>query len=139
MDKKSFDNTINSMSGGPKRDDVPLVDSDGIYKLYRIDNIEQATSCTKGTWCISMPHVFDGYGAPFYMVTRGKHKYSLMHQKSGIAVSKYDKALTLEEAEPIKDWILKIWPEFQGSTNKVGLDGIKELWADSENTEIEEY
>lgn len=91
-----------------------LIDTDGEFKLYRIDTWEQGLVCFKDSgWCVQNKPAFDGYKPPYYMAIKGKKRYALMHTDSQQIKDVHDNPLSIRLGEPIKKWILKLFPKIK--------------------------
>ena len=88
-----------------------LIDQDDEFKLYRIDDWDQGSICFADSgWCVQHENMFNEYNPPYYMVTKDNKRYVLMHKESNQIKDIHNVTLSLEQAKPIKDFILKIWP-----------------------------
>ena len=107
-----------------------LVAQDGEYKMYRIDDYDQGKICFADSgWCVKDEEHFDEYDPPFYMVTKGKKRYALLHKDSYSAKDVYDDSLTMDLAKPIEKFIKKVWPKFE---YKDDLINVSRLWPEAE-------
>ena len=119
--------------GNIYNENAKLIDEDGEFKLYRIDNWDQGEICFADSgWCVQHIEYFEEYGPPYYMVTKGNKRYALMHKESGQIKDVYDEPLTLGAAKPIEKFIKKIWPKFEKSFIDTDTDllSLIKLWPD---------
>lgn len=82
----------------------------GDYKLYRIRDWDQGRICFADSgWCVQHEGTFEGYGPPFFMVTKNKKRVALMHQKSMQIKDVQDDPISPEAADAILPLIGKVF------------------------------
>ena len=92
-----------------------VVMTDGEYKMYLIEDYdEQGKVCFKDSgWCVQNKSHFDQYKPPYYMITKGKKRYALLHKNSYQLKDVNDNSLTTDQAKPIEKLIKSIFPKWK--------------------------
>jgi len=110
-----------------------LVGTDGEYKMYRIDNWDEGKVCFADSgWCVRNENFFNEYQPPYYMVTKGKKRYALMHPDAHQVKDVYDNSLTYEKAKPIEKFIKMLWPKWPEQVDDYDLLSIAKIWPEAE-------
>ena len=100
-----------------------VVMTDGEYKMYLIENYdEQGAVCFKDSgWCVQNKNYFDQYKPPYYMITKGKKRYALLHKNSYQLKDANDNSLTTDQAKPIEKLIKSIFPKWKPEDDLASL------------------
>ena len=108
-------------------DYLELVDQIPGFKLYEVSSWEEGERAFKDSgWCVQRKNHFDEYKPPYFMVvTSDDKRYALMHKDSNQIKDVHDNSLTIDKANPIKKFILELWPRFVFSDD---LLYITDLW-----------